>query len=671
MAAAVLGLPSSAGAATIHVTSTANASSSVCTLRSAIKAANTNAASGGCSAGHGTDAIRISKTGTINLQSALPQITSKMSIAGPSSDPTALEVTRLSGGFYRIFDIAAGAEVTISGLSASQGHISAFNAEGGGILNAGDLTLTNVALHDNAAEDTESTHAASATGGAIASESGATLTVSGSRFVDNSASSTTTAAGAPNYAITNGGAIYNEGTMSIDRTTFHQNSSSATADFGSSAYGGAIVTTGPTTIALSTLDQNSVTAIGTNATTLSFGGAVYHSGSSTEATIALDRDTITANTSTATSTGDPNNGVGRSGGLWLSNASASIMSSTIDANTVTASNPTGALGANVIFNTLGGTLTFKNTIVADPIGDVNCETDNGTTQSLGFNLEDDADAVSQCHFTTSTDLSNTGPQLGSLADNGAATQTMSLPTTSPAVDAGFSTGGSTDQRGDPRPRDLIGLSNESGSDGSDMGAFELQTTESAPQSIGFGSQPLGTSSQARTLTITNGTTSTVTLGTLSLTGTDANAFSLSNDTCSSAALAGAASCTVDVTFGPSGTIGHKGAAVHIPDNAANALDVAIGGTATDVTPPDTQITSANVNKAKRKATFKFKGTDDVSTPSQLTFKCSLDSKKFRGCDSPETYKHLKPGKHTFKVKARDGSGNTDPHPATKTFKIPR
>ena len=53
------------------------------------------------------------------------------------------------------------------------------------------------------------------------------------------------------------------------------------------------------------------------------------------------------------------------------------------------------------------------------------------------------------------------------------------------------------------------------------------------------------------------------------------------------------------------------------------------------------------------------------------FLCKLDKKKFKPCTSPKTYKKLKPGKHVFRVKARDRAGNVDQTPMVKRFKIKR
>ena len=53
------------------------------------------------------------------------------------------------------------------------------------------------------------------------------------------------------------------------------------------------------------------------------------------------------------------------------------------------------------------------------------------------------------------------------------------------------------------------------------------------------------------------------------------------------------------------------------------------------------------------------------------FACKLDKQKFKPCTSPKTYKKLKPGKHVFRVKARDRAGNVDKTPTVKRFKIER
>jgi hypothetical protein len=81
--------------------------------------------------------------------------------------------------------------------------------------------------------------------------------------------------------------------------------------------------------------------------------------------------------------------------------------------------------------------------------------------------------------------------------------------------------------------------------------------------------------------------------------------------------------------------------------------------------PETVITGAP--KAKTHATtVKFRFSSDMPGS---TFECKLDRKPFRSCRSPKEYKHLKPGKHVFKVRATDTQGRVDPVPAKKKFRV--
>lgn len=78
------------------------------------------------------------------------------------------------------------------------------------------------------------------------------------------------------------------------------------------------------------------------------------------------------------------------------------------------------------------------------------------------------------------------PLLGPLQDNGGPTQTMAPMPGSPAIDAGNSSGLSTDQRGDPRPVDFSGVPNAAGGDGADIGALEVQNacvTQASPSDV--------------------------------------------------------------------------------------------------------------------------------------------------------------------------------------------
>ena len=84
----------------------------------------------------------------------------------------------------------------------------------------------------------------------------------------------------------------------------------------------------------------------------------------------------------------------------------------------------------------------------------------------------------------------------------------------------------------------------------------------------------------------------------------------------------------------------------------------------DVKPPATSLRKVQIKQAQRTATFRFASGEPGST-----FACKLDAQKFRPCTSPKTYRKLKPGKHVFRVKARDRAGNVDATPAVKRFRI--
>jgi hypothetical protein len=52
-----------------------------------------------------------------------------------------------------------------------------------------------------------------------------------------------------------------------------------------------------------------------------------------------------------------------------------------------------------------------------------------------------------------------------------------------------------------------------------------------------------------------------------------------------------------------------------------------------------------------------------------TFLCKRDKWPYRPCSSPKVYKGLATGRHRFMVKAVDPTGNVDPSPAVRHFRI--
>ena len=79
-------------------------------------------------------------------------------------------------------------------------------------------------------------------------------------------------------------------------------------------------------------------------------------------------------------------------------------------------------------------------------------------------------------------------------------------------------------------------------------------------------------------------------------------------------------------------------------------------------PETTIIKGPKKRSSKRKVKIKFTSNEPGK------FQCSLDKAKFKPCESPYT-RTLKPGKHTFQVRAIDATHNPDFSPAKLRFRI--
>ena len=133
---------------------------------------------------------------------------------------------------FSIFVVNAGLTVTISGLSITNGNPGGGN-DGGGIQNSGTLTVNACTFSQNTGT----------TGGGIANLSGASLTLMNSNLSSNSNFclrgtglanfGTATVTGCTfnsNYAIDEGGAIYDSGTqLTISNSTLTDNGVNTTA----------------------------------------------------------------------------------------------------------------------------------------------------------------------------------------------------------------------------------------------------------------------------------------------------------------------------------------------------------------------------------------------------------------------------------------------------------
>jgi probable HAF family extracellular repeat protein len=102
----------------------------------------------------------------------------------------------------------------------------------------------------------------------------------------------------------------------------------------------------------------------------------------------------------------------------------------------------------------------------------------------------------------------------------------------------------------------------------------------APTSLTFATQPLGTTSSAETVTLSNSGTATFNITSISFTGADPGDFAQTN-TCGSSVAAGA-SCTISVTFTPE-AINTRTASLSVSDDAPGSPQtVSLSGTGTEV-----------------------------------------------------------------------------------------
>jgi CSLREA domain-containing protein len=404
--------------------------SSNCTLRAAIQEANALA---------GEDIIDFSVTGDIDVGSELIAA-GPVQIHGPGADD--LTVRRAPGALseYRVMTVQSTpvSSATLSGFKISNGVA----CQGGGIAASGPLVLTliEMTIQGNAAR------CFSAQGGGI--WSGKALRVIDSTIQGNVAQGQQIA-GFPDGGGGAGGGIFAQ-------------------------YEGSLIMRGSTVVGNSTAGANGKSGEGGPGGN---GGGSAGGGIFAGSEVNIESSTITDNGALnpgvgggGTPSGIPGQGLG--GGVIVAAGRGDFKGVTFSGNGATHS------GASIYVGNGGNAEAhLKSTIVANS-GSFLCGLGPGAEMdSFGFNIVTDNSCPGN--------VAGSDPQLQPLANNGGPTETMAIPKSSPAVDAGFRSaslqsllGGTvtndfTDQRGLPRPLDFPDEPNGSG-DGSDVGAFELQ-----------------------------------------------------------------------------------------------------------------------------------------------------------------------------------------------------
>lgn len=333
---------------------------------------------------------------------------------------------------------------------------------------------------------------------------GGTVTIDNTTFEDteaNGGNSGTGGNGANPGGAADGGGLYSLGNVTVTNSTFHlaeANGGDGGDAFGSTCLGGHMAGDGGA----------------------ARGGAIFADGGS----LVVSTATFANNSAAGGDGGDGgqtdgglncgNHGAGgpAHGGAMTNNAAAvNLKHGTISGNDAQAGD-TGVNqgGANkpprpVAEGTGGGIrvgpggVTLENTIVAgntaaNGLGDATGAPTpgpnvDGTVISNGHNLL--GVAAEAGGFGGAGDQTGANPLLAALADNGGPTRTMALTPGSPAIDAGVAAGAAFDQRGKARTFDDPGVANAATSDGTDIGAFELQPecALSCPDDVSVSNDP--------------------------------------------------------------------------------------------------------------------------------------------------------------------------------------
>jgi hypothetical protein len=423
-------------------------------LREALEEANRDASRG--------------QSDTIHFDPSLGSATITLS-AGPlelsGASATATEIIDGNGRITvsgadasRVFQIDAGVRAELDGLTITQGRAT----EGGGIYNAGTLTVSNSALSGNSVNGTHEY------GGGIYNSG--TLTVSNSTLSGNSANGTPNYGGggiynhgtmtlsnstlSGNTAIGIGGGIFNDGTLTVSNSTLSGNSAS-----GYYAAGGGIFNDGTLTVSNSTLSGNSVNG------PHDYGGGIYNNN-----TLTVSNSTLSANSATEFGGGIYND----YGTLTVSNSTLSANSASQDGGGIFnhGTSPVTLTNATLIANrantgsgnfhggglfVYSGTPLLHNTLIAGNFNGAAGTTRDDVYGALdpggNYNLISDGTGMTGLSNGANGNLVGSAsapidPLLGDLHGNGGPTLTHALLPGSPALNAGDpSQLGSPDQRG--------------------------------------------------------------------------------------------------------------------------------------------------------------------------------------------------------------------------------
>ena len=368
-----------------------------CSLVDAIIAANTDSASGGCSAGTaGLDTITITQSGTVN---GLILISFQLTVQGTSSQPSVIQIEgngyTVSGiEVYRVFLVQGHGDLRINDLVITAGR----GTNGGAIKvdQFGILTLNNVTVKDSVST--------AGPGGGIRVDDG-NLVMTNST-IDN------------NRSYGDGGGMHLTGVVTITNSVIRDNRADHHSD---DEDGGGIYVEGTDSIV--TIEKSSI--YGNIAGSTGTGGGVY----------VDDASNFTLRNSTIFN----NDGGFRGGGIYVGGGTVDLTHVTVVDNQASQSLSGGGLRRG------NGTVRLRNSIIAGSTSDgVTAIGDcAGTLNQNRNNLIEDG----SCSAAYSGD-----PRLASNPQG--SPPYFRLLSDSPAIGVGHAehcAGVETDQRGLPRP----------------------------------------------------------------------------------------------------------------------------------------------------------------------------------------------------------------------------
>jgi hypothetical protein len=278
-------------------------------LRQAILDANANP---------GADVIRFAdaaSAGTIALTGGQLNITDNLTIDGPGADRLAVSGNDVS----RVFQISSGVAASIDALTVTHGHAV---LRGGGILNAGTLTLSDAVVSANQVVGQPGAGmGVDAFGGGILSTG--TLTVSDTLFADNRSTGADGLSGGPGStglggAIMSLGSASAPGTATVSDSMFISNQAVGGAagtgsPFTRGGLGGAIMNDAGTFTVRDSLfqDNQAVGGFGGGPVSFGAGGAIANVALIGNAVVSVSDSTFLENRAIGGATG---NGVGPQSG---------------------------------------------------------------------------------------------------------------------------------------------------------------------------------------------------------------------------------------------------------------------------------------------------------------------------------------------------------------------